>query len=384
MTRLLPAEIPALQERVRAWLCDEILPEWRRHGVDPNSGAFVERRHLDGSPDTRAPRRFRVQSRQVFSFCYATERKLIQGVEGLVSRAAERMIADYWHDDGGWVFEVAPDGTVSDSRRELYEQAFALLAFAWLYRAFRADQALAWIDRTLAFVDWRCGDPRYGGFLEGVPPSLPRRQNPHMHYLEAMLALHEAIGGEAYLARAGEIFELFRARFFDPETGTLGEFFRQDWAPDSTPQRVEPGHHFEWVWLLDRYGRASGREVPEAEALYDFALGRGVCAKDGFAFDAVLSDGALAMGSKRLWPQLEMLKALLVQARRGRRGALERIGPLVAGILKAYRIPGTGSWHDRLDADGQALPATCPASGLYHVIVALDAFLKLRFDGPEP
>ncbi len=383
MTPLLPAEIPALQERVRAWLCDEILPEWRRHGVDPESGAFVERRHLDGSPDTGAPRRFRVQSRQVFSFCYATERKLVQGVEGLVSRATERMIADYWHEDGGWVFEVAPGGTVSDSRRELYEQAFALLAFAWLYRAFRADQALTWIDRTLAFVDRRCGDPRHGGFLEGLPPSLPRRQNPHMHYLEAMLALHEAIGDEAYLLRAGEIVELFRARFFDPESGTLGEFFRQDWAPDSTPQRVEPGHHFEWVWLLDRYGRASGTKVPEAEALYDFALARCVCAKDGFAFDAVLSDGASAVGSKRLWPQLEMLKALLVQSRRGSRGALERFGPPVAGILEAYRVPGTGCWHDRLDADGEALRAACPASGLYHVIVALHEFLKLRFDSPE-
>ncbi len=367
---------------MRAWLCDEALPGWRLRGVDPGSGAFVEERHLDGSPDIRAPRRFRVQSRQIFSFCYATERKLIDGVGGLVSRASERMIADYWHDDGGWIFAAAPDGTALDLRRVLYEQTFALLAFAWLYRVFRAAHALTWIDRTLAFIDQRCGDPRHGGFLEGVPPSLPRRQNPHMHYLEAMLALHEATGDEAYLVRAGRIVDLFRAKLFDPESGTLGEFFKQDWAPESTPQRVEPGHHFEWVWLLDLYGRASGREVPELDPLYDFALDKGVSPRDGFAFDAVLSDGSLESGSKRLWPQLEMLKALLVQARRGRAGALDRIAPHVEGILKIYRIPGTGCWHDSLDAEGQVQQAACPASGFYHVILAFDEFLRFRLADP--
>ena len=377
-------EIPALQERVRAWLRDEALPGWRLRGVDPETGAFVEARNLDGSPDLLASRRFRVQARQIFSFCYATELGLVEGVEDLVSRAAERMIADYWHDDAGWIFAAAPDGSAVDQRREVYEQAFALLAFAWLHRVFRADRALDWIDRTLGFIERRCGDPRHGGFLEGVPPSLPRRQNPHMHLLEAMLELQEATGDEAYLGRAGAILELFRARFFDPARGTLGEFFAQDWTPASTPQRVEPGHHFEWVWLLDRYGRATGAAVPEMDALYDFALDHGVSPDDGFAFDQLLSDGSRVSGSKRIWPQLEMLKALVVQARRRRAGALDRIGPLVEALLQVYMVPGTGCWHDRLGPDGRAEQAACPASGFYHVIVAFDEFLKLRSGDPTP
>ena len=378
------AEILALQGRLRAWLCDEALPGWRLRGGDPETGAFVEARHLDGSPDLGAPRRFRVQARQIFSFCYATERGLVEGVEDLVLRAAERMIADYWHDDAGWIFAAAPDGSAVDQRREVYEQAFALLALAWLHRVFRADGALEWIDRTLDFVERRCGDPRHGGFLEGVPRGLPRRQNPHMHLLEAMLELQEATGDDVYLARAGAILELFRTRFFDPESGTLGEYFAQDWAPASTPQRVEPGHHFEWVWLLDRYGRATRTAVPEIDALYDFALAKGVSADDGFAFDEVLSDGSLVSASKRIWPQLEMLKALVVQARRSRAGALDRIGPFVEAMLKVYMIPGTGCWHDRLGTDGRPEQAACPASGFYHVIVAFDELLKLRFDDPAP
>ncbi len=385
MTRLLPAEIPALQERVRAWLCDEILPEWRRHGVDPNSGAFVERRHLDGSPDTRAPRRFRVQSRQVFSFCYATERKLIQGVEGLVSRAAERMIADYWHDDGGWVFEVAPDGTVSDSRRELYEQAFALLAFAWLYRAFRADQALAWIDRTLAFVDWRCGDPRYGGFLEGVPPSLPRRQNPHMHLLEAFLALFQATGDEAWRHRAEAVIDLFQAHFFDAGTGTLREFFTLDWHPAAGAEGAlrEPGHHFEWVWLLLHYRRLTGDEgvLEPADRLYRTALEFGVDSpQDGIpaAFDVVDSSGTVVDHGKRLWPQTEAVKAHLARHELlGDAEAADRARAHLAMMFDHYLGADDPTWRDRLARDGRALSDHIPSSTLYHLFLCVAETLRV-------
>ena len=48
-------------------------------------------------------------------------------------------------------------------------------------------------------------------------------------------------------------------RFIDPETGVLREFFDADWrAPGGEDGLVEPGHQFEWAWLLQRWGRLRG------------------------------------------------------------------------------------------------------------------------------
>ena len=53
----------------------------------------------------------------------------------------------------------------------------------------------------------RLADAQQGGFFEEFAPGragakLPRRQNPHMHLLEAVLALHAATVEKNWLRRA--------------------------------------------------------------------------------------------------------------------------------------------------------------------------------------
>src|SRR3546814_19321730 len=81
-----------------------------------------------------------------------------------------------------------------------------------------------------------------------------------MHLFEALLALHEATGDAGWLEKALRIRDLLRDRFTSPRDGGLGEYFTPDWRPDpGDAGRVrEPGHHFEWVWLLHRHGSLSG------------------------------------------------------------------------------------------------------------------------------
>src|SRR3546814_14300515 len=92
-----------------------------------------------------------------------------------------------------------------------------------------------------------------------------------MHLLEAFLALYEASGEAHWLARAQSIHDLFRRHFL--QQGQLVEFFDADWREvpqdgrDGARRLREPGHFFEWAWLLHRLalltgeiGRASCRE----------------------------------------------------------------------------------------------------------------------------
>ena len=65
-----------------------------------------------------------------------------------------------------------------------------------------------------------------------------------------------------------------------PQTGALIEFFAEDWtvAPTAEGALREPGHQFEWVWLLHEYSRVARDPgiVPYTERLFRFGGSFGV------------------------------------------------------------------------------------------------------------
>ena len=63
---------------------------------------------------------------------------------------------------------------------------------AWLLRASGAPRVEAALTQTLAFIDGCLTDPQ-GALYEDDLRTQPRRQNPQMHWFEAMLALDVAL-----------------------------------------------------------------------------------------------------------------------------------------------------------------------------------------------
>ncbi len=385
---------------IQTWLTQHALPLWSHAGFDADAGGFVECLTLDGRPLFDRDKRVRVQARQIYVYSHAHMLKWRPPAGGPsaleVAGNGFRFVTDnYWRDDGGgFVYAAARDGTPADTRVEAYEQAFALFAFAWYHRASGDPDALAWAERTLAFLDAELADPTHGGYFENLPHDLPRRQNPHMHLLEALLALHGATADTAYLDRAAAIVDLFRRRFFDGTTGTLGEFFDAGWspAPGTIGQTVEPGHHFEWAWLLRRYAEASGDDTRmEAEALYQFAMTHGSDHRpgpaQGLAFDSVLRSGEdtrLGNGTsldenKRLWVQTEAIKAQTARLEYGPDDAAsEHLELLLERLFDLYLAVGHGNWQDHLDAAGHGFAETAPASSFYHLFLCLTEVLRVR------
>ena len=385
---------------IQEWLTRQALPLWSHAGYDDSAGGFVECLTLDGQPLLDRDKRMRVQARQIYVYSHAHLLGWTPADDGSsaldVARGGfEFLTRHYWRDDGGgFVFSVARDGTPADARIEAYEQAFALFAFAWYHRASGDPDPLTWAERTLAFLDENLADADHGGYFENPAHDLPRRQNPHMHLLEALLAMHGATANATYLTRAGRIIDLFRSRFIDSATGTLGEFFEADWAtaPGTAGQIVEPGHHFEWVWLLRRYAEATGKDMREnADALYAFAMAHGTDQEpgpaQGLAFDSVLRSGAdprLGHGTslddnKRLWVQTEAIKAQLARLEDGPDAdAAAHLEVLLERLFGLYLAVGQGNWQDHLDARGGAIAETAPASSLYHLFLCLTEVLRVR------
>jgi len=259
-------------------------------------------------------------------------------------------------------------------------KAFAIFAGAWLLRAAPDCGAEHWIERTWAFLDERLAAGN-GGYLDSLPPKLPRRQNPHMHLLEACLACHETFGDAAYLDRALGLYDLFRSHWFDAAGGYLGEYFSDDWSPAEN-QRFEPGHHMEWTWLLTRLSERAGVETPEARALHRTAEAHGHAA-DGLLIDECAPDGTPVASTKRCWPQTEEIKGQLAMFERTGDAACRDAAAAAVRRLFAHFLRPDGTYGDRIDAEGRPIPGNAPASSLYHIVLALNEFDRvLGEDGP--
>ena len=355
------------------WMRDAALPVWAEVGWDDQRGGFHECLKLDGSADLDAVRRVRAQARQVYVYSHAHELGWFDG-KALALKGLDYMVDKAWQTGGagGWVGRLNPDGSVADKTCDLYEQAFALLALSHAYRITQDAQIKTLTRDTLAFIDETLGHTA-GGWREAEPDRLPRRQNPHMHMFEASLALHQAFGGQAHLARAGNILRLMRDHWLFP-SGGLREVFNPDWSPLTgiEGRKTEPGHQFEWVWLLDRYAALSGDETgPEVSSLYAFAKAYGRSATTGLIVSAVRDDGVVLDGSARTWQQTEHLKAALVQGQTGRSGGWGSAQDALHQLFTKFLKPApTGCWVDAYDAAGNPAVKTITASTLYHLHVA--------------
>lgn len=366
-----PAETLAYGGRRFAdWLRLRALPLWSSQGLSA-TGAFADVLTLEGR-QVQTPRRARVQARQVFVYAQAG----LLGWEGawrmIVGKSLERLYADYFKPDGQARAVVAPDGSPLNDISLIYDQAFVLFALATARKAGIEDDALE--ARAAGLRDGLLARAMTNGALrEG--DDHPYQANAHMHVLEACLAWEGVSKDPAWGALADQIVKLALEVFIDRDGGFLREFFDENWKPAAghDGRLVEPGHQFEWAWLLTRYARARGEEArtaPVAKRLY--AAGRrGVLHGAQIAIDALDDDGSVRSARARLWPQTEWLKAALILAETatdGERLALLADAAAAQRALWGYLTPD-GLWHDKRLADGSFIDEPAPASSFYHIMM---------------
>ncbi|MBC8025108.1 MAG: AGE family epimerase/isomerase, partial [Steroidobacteraceae bacterium] len=290
----------------------------------------------------------------------------------------------FWYEkfqrpDGLFRTLINADGSVADERAITYDHAFGLLALnlgATLgdWRAIRERQARDLLETVLKLTKRPTG-----GFENGVPTSLPLESNPHMHLFEAALAGAEVSSESSlWMPLADEIAEFSLARFFD-RNGLLHEFFDEQWAlaPGVRGRIVEPGHQYEWAWLLLRW---AGDKHPKARAiaLKMIELMEAHCVRDGLALQQVLDDYSPHDASARLWPQTERLKAAALAARMTGDDRYFAIAVSACeGLWRYLETPIPGLWYDRISADGKLVDEPAPASTFYHLVVAISELSAL-------
>ena len=358
--------------RLKRRMIDRCLPLWSGEGWDAASGGFIDRLDQDGRADRMAPRRVFVQARQIYCFAKAAQLDWYPQGREVALKGLEYLLAKAKSPDGrpGYVHTLTPEGAPREARRDTYDHAFILLALATVYALDRDAQVRAEIDTLLSFIDAGLRSPN-GGLHEGLPASLPRRQNPQMHMFESMIAMFDATHENVFQNRAGDFFALFLANLYDKQTRLLGEYFEEDWSRIE-PVNVEPGHLAEWVWLLKGFERITGCPTgrPRGELLQSALRYRE--AATGLLIDEGDAAGNIRRSTRRLWPQTEIAKAWIAQAEDGEAGAAEEARAALARLERHYLShPVAGGWYDQFDSDGKSLVATIPASSFYHVLCAI-------------
>jgi mannose-6-phosphate isomerase len=361
-----PTALHGARDRLESWLTRRALPLWWDRSADLARGGFVERLAQDGTPATGFAKRVRVQARQAYVYGLAAAQGWMVGADRAARHALAGLAAMKGSD--GLYRSVQSVGAPLDGMGLLYDQAFALLAFAIGFAAFEEpeleQEARALRERLASFAH------PLGGFAEAPGLAEPLFANPNMHLFESFQAWSAASRDPAWAELARGQARLALERLIDPTSGVLHEAYQSDWGHESASRCVVwPGHLFEWGHLLLAWRGGGKAERAAGLRLVDAAERFGVDHRRGVAVFAL--DGALNPVDRgaRLWAQTERLRATAMAASLTGEAALWSAALEASLTLEAFlETPTPGLWRDWMDEAGAFREEPAPASSFYHIV----------------
>lgn len=378
------ATVRAAQNKLITWLNEAAYPLWSTRGLDFRHGGFHECLAMDGTP-VLAPRRARVQPRQVYAFAQAPQFGWHGDTVGILTHGLDYFLARFQRPDGLFRAVVLPNevelphGTPIDDNPVLYDQAFALLGLSAADRVLTQELQPRHEAERLRLAICRHFRRKGGGFASSLRPGTLLQSNPHMHLFEASLAWYERTHAPEWRALANEIGELVLARLLDPTTGAVRENFAGPCrpAPGLAGRIIEPGHQYEWAWLLLRWaGTHDPTIVHAARRLIEVAETSGI--RRGVVINSLLDDLSAHNGDARLWPQAERLKANALAARLFQEERYWTATLAAATALSQFLgTPMRGLWYDKLLPSGELVREPAPASSFYHIVDAISELSAL-------
>ncbi len=366
---------------------DVLLPMWLGPGWNAQAGLCYEALVVENNalvPASTARYRAMACARQLYTFARATQlsakhRDLCAERAAALCHALDTRFRDTLH--GGWVFSIDSALAPQDTSKDLYTHAFVLFAAVHWLAVSDDPRAAALMHDAHDVIAHRftrtagesgttplpvaAMDGTFTETLSGVA------QNPVMHLTEAYLAA-AALDEPPAWAETGvrTLAEGILARFIDPRTGSITELPVDEPSADN---RIEPGHQFEWFYLV----RAHADVFTRSEAGRQLAdtLGRAVDAACRLGVDAETQgvclslnlDGTPRDATQRIWAQTEYGRALAL--------CTETQGTMVARLLPAWsaRFLHAHGWNEVIDATGQRLRTDMPSSTPYHITTFYEA-----------
>ena len=163
---------------------------------------------------------------------------------------------------GGVYWSLNYDGSVLDSTKHTYNQAFALYALSAYYRLTHSEEALALAMDIFRIIEERCTDRE--GYLEAfaadwTPGSneklsengvlADKTMNTLLHVFEGYAGLYQASPDPAVGQAMRRALDIFAGRIYDPALRRQKVFFDKHY--NSIIDLYSYGHDIEASWLMD-------------------------------------------------------------------------------------------------------------------------------------
>jgi cellobiose epimerase len=324
MEHINPGARHYLHQELKAEL-EAILNYWTLYSPNPDTGGFYGKIDNDNIPDAAAPTGLVMCSRILWAFSAGAAMSENRQHREIADRAFH-YILDYFIDkeEGGAFWSLLPDGQPSDTKKQLYGQAFCLYGLAEYYRLSGDKKALQTAAGLYKQMELHGFDKEKNGYIEAFARDWSalsdlrlsakdhnerKTMNTHLHVIEAYANLYTVWADDDLKEKIRNLLGLFDRYFIDHTDFHLRLFFDDDWHPKSELRSY--GHDIEAAWLLqqcaeiigdkDLVGRFREMAVPITNAAAE-----GLDTDGGLWYEYEPAEKQL-IREKHSWPQAEAL-----------------------------------------------------------------------------
>jgi cellobiose epimerase len=359
-----------LRDSIERELQGNLLPFWRERSMDCAHGGFVAEMANDGVLNESAPKGLILNARLLWTFS-ALYSELADERDLALARRAYEYLETFFRDRkrSGYRWRVAQDGSVLDSSKKIYGQAFCIYALSEYRRATGDAEPLRTAAELCNLIEQHAHDDRSGGYIEVLAEdwspardlrlsdkdmNVAKSMNNHLHILEAYTNLYRIWPNPMVAGRLRELIGLFGSKMLT-QAGHFDLFFDEDWKVRSGSYTY--GHDIEGAWLLydaaealrdeNLLAQASRWAVNIARAVASEALDR----EGGLAYEG--RGGEVINSGREWWPQAEAILGFWCAYRITKDDNYAEIAARLWEFIQRRMVDRVqGEWFWRIFADG--------------------------------
>jgi len=308
-----------LKQEIVQDLRGNILPFWAGRSPDLFDG-FYGTVNFDATPDMDAPKGGILNARLIWTF--STAYRLLKDTRYLtLANRAQKYFLNHFIDtqQGGSFYTVNADGTPLDTKKDTYQNAFAIYGFSEHYRATGNWESLVAAISIYQKMIEHAYDSINGGFLESfsrdwqmIDTKSPKTMNTNLHVLEAFTNLYRVWKDEDVEKHLREQIDVMTHKVLNQTTWHEQLFFTKDWQ--NQQNIVSYGHDIELSWLLVEAAEVLGNEDILKDAkriavnLATVQLEQGIDSTGAMMYE---KDGDRLNANREWWPQAETVTGFL-------------------------------------------------------------------------
>ena len=257
-------KLEKLKKEVSDDLTKNILPYWTTRMVDNLNGGFYGRIDINNKVYPVAEKGGILNARILWTYSSAYRVTGDTSYLRLAKRAKDYIISHFIDKVyGGAYLSLKADGIPSNTRKQVYTNAFFIYALSEYSRATGDNQALNEAMKIFNLFEKYAADRESGGYFEVFSREWERirermigessdkdekTMNTSLHVMEAYANLYRVSGDKAVGDGLRKMVEIFLDRIIDKKSSHLICFLDRNWNGTSTVDSY--GHDIESSWLL--------------------------------------------------------------------------------------------------------------------------------------